>query len=90
MSAWQPLPDGLPPEVQHFVEQMRLLKDRTGLSLVALGARTAYSKSAAVPQRDPAPAPPGRRRPLQGPPSASPAEAVTAAAASSSLALSCM
>jgi hypothetical protein len=45
MSAWQPLPDGLPPEVQHFVEQMRLLKDRTGLSLVALGARTAYSKS---------------------------------------------
>lgn len=45
MSAWQPLPDGLPPEVQHFVEQLRLLKDRTGLSLVALGARTAYSKS---------------------------------------------
>jgi len=45
MNAWQPLPDELPPEVQHFVEQMRLLKDRTGLSLVALGARTAYSKS---------------------------------------------
>ncbi|WP_200301885.1 helix-turn-helix domain-containing protein [Streptomyces adelaidensis] len=45
MSAWQPLPDDLPPEVQHFVEQLRLLKDRTGLSLVALGARTAYSKS---------------------------------------------
>ncbi|WP_371577533.1 helix-turn-helix domain-containing protein [Streptomyces sp. NBC_01314] len=45
MSAWQPLPDELPPEVQHFVEQLRLLKDRTGLSLVALGARTAYSKS---------------------------------------------
>lgn len=45
MSAWQPLPDGLPPEVRHFVEQLRLLKDRTGLSLVALGARTAYSKS---------------------------------------------
>ncbi|MDX3543040.1 helix-turn-helix domain-containing protein [Streptomyces europaeiscabiei] len=45
MSAWQQLPDELPPEVQHFVEQLRLLKDRTGLSLVALGARTAYSKS---------------------------------------------
>ncbi|MXM67270.1 helix-turn-helix domain-containing protein [Streptomyces sp. HUCO-GS316] len=45
MSAWQPLPDDLPAEVRHFVEQLRLLKDRTGLSLVALGARTAYSKS---------------------------------------------
>ena len=45
MSAWQPLPDDLPPEVRHFVEQLRLLKDRTGLSLVALGDRTAYSKS---------------------------------------------
>ncbi|MEU6093921.1 helix-turn-helix transcriptional regulator [Streptomyces sp. NPDC047079] len=45
MGAWQPLPDDLPPEVRHFVERLRLLKDRTGLSLVALGARTAYSKS---------------------------------------------
>ncbi|MEU6479548.1 helix-turn-helix transcriptional regulator [Streptomyces sp. NPDC047017] len=45
MGAWQPLPDDLPPEVRHFVEQLRLLKDGTGLSLVALGARTAYSKS---------------------------------------------
>lgn len=45
MGAWQPLPDDLPPEVRHFVEQVRLLKDRTGLSLAALGARTAYSKS---------------------------------------------
>ncbi|KOG34065.1 helix-turn-helix domain-containing protein [Streptomyces resistomycificus] len=45
MGGWQPLPDDLPPEVRHFVEQLRLLKDRTGLSLVALGARTAYSKS---------------------------------------------
>ena len=45
MSAWQPLPDDLPPEVRHFVEQVRVLKDRTGLSLAALGARTAYSKS---------------------------------------------
>ncbi|EPH42404.1 hypothetical protein STRAU_4517 [Streptomyces aurantiacus JA 4570] len=43
--AWQPLPDRLPPEVRHFVGQLRRLKDHTGLSLVALGARTAYSKS---------------------------------------------
>ncbi|MGW3635703.1 helix-turn-helix domain-containing protein [Streptomyces sp. NPDC005122] len=45
MGAWQPLPEELPTEVRHFVEQVRLLKDSTGLSLVALGARTAYSKS---------------------------------------------
>lgn len=45
MGGWQPLPDDLPAEVRHFVEQLRLLKDRTGLSLVALGAKTAYSKS---------------------------------------------
>ncbi|MFF7949948.1 helix-turn-helix domain-containing protein [Streptomyces griseorubiginosus] len=45
MSGWQALPDDLPPEVRHFVEQLRRLKDGTGLSLVALGARTAYSKS---------------------------------------------
>ncbi|MEV0320151.1 helix-turn-helix domain-containing protein [Streptomyces sp. NPDC050658] len=44
-AAWQPLPEDLPPEVRHFVEQLRLLKDRTGLSLVALGKETAYSKS---------------------------------------------
>jgi hypothetical protein len=45
MGAWAPLPDELPPEVRHFVEQLRELKDRTGLSLASLGARTAYSKS---------------------------------------------
>lgn len=45
MGAWQPLPDDLPSEVRHFVEQLRQLKDTTGLSLAALGARTAYSKS---------------------------------------------
>ncbi|MFG2475262.1 helix-turn-helix domain-containing protein [Streptomyces fagopyri] len=45
MGAWQPLPEELPAEVRHFVEQVRVLKDSTGLSLVALGARTAYSKS---------------------------------------------
>ncbi|MFG2964243.1 helix-turn-helix domain-containing protein [Streptomyces sp. NPDC048288] len=45
MGGWQPLPEELPAEVRHFVEQLRLLKDDTGLSLVSLGARTAYSKS---------------------------------------------
>jgi len=45
MGAWQSLPEDLPPEVRHFVEQLRRLKDVTGLSLAALGARTAYSKS---------------------------------------------
>lgn len=45
MGGWRPLPDGLPPEVRHFVTQLRELKDRTGLSLATLGARTAYSKS---------------------------------------------
>ncbi|WP_432134902.1 MULTISPECIES: helix-turn-helix domain-containing protein [unclassified Streptomyces] len=45
MGSWQPLPAELPPEVRHFVEHLRELKDRTGLSLAALGARTAYSKS---------------------------------------------
>ncbi|WP_371527672.1 helix-turn-helix domain-containing protein [Streptomyces sp. NBC_01283] len=44
-AAWQPLPEALPPEVRHFVEQLRLLKDRTGLSLIELGRETAYSKS---------------------------------------------
>lgn len=45
MGSWQPLPDGLAPEVRHFVDHLRRLKDGTGLSLAALGARTAYSKS---------------------------------------------
>ncbi|PWI17578.1 transcriptional regulator [Streptomyces sp. Act143] len=45
MGAWQSLPEDLPPEVRHLVEQLRRLKDATGLSLAALGARTAYSKS---------------------------------------------
>lgn len=45
MGGWRPLPDGLPPEVRNFVAQLRDLKDGTGLSLAALGARTAYSKS---------------------------------------------
>jgi len=39
------LPAHLPPEVRRFVERLRLLKDRTGLSLGAMAAKTAYSAS---------------------------------------------
>ncbi|MCH0563945.1 MULTISPECIES: helix-turn-helix transcriptional regulator [unclassified Streptomyces] len=45
MGGWQQLPDGLPPQARHLVTRLRDLKDGTGLSLAALGARTAYSKS---------------------------------------------
>lgn len=45
MTRWQPLPDALPREARHLVEQMRVLKGRTGLSLAELARRTAYSKS---------------------------------------------
>jgi hypothetical protein len=42
---WRPLPDSLDPEVAYLVGVLRELKDRSGLSLAALGAKTAYSKS---------------------------------------------
>ncbi|MTD54316.1 helix-turn-helix domain-containing protein [Amycolatopsis pithecellobii] len=42
---WRPLPDTLAPEVAYLVGLLRQLKDRTGLSLAALAARTPYSKS---------------------------------------------
>ncbi|MFD8721654.1 helix-turn-helix domain-containing protein [Streptomyces sp. NPDC059629] len=45
MTRWQPLPATLPGEARHLVEQLRLLKARTGLSLAGLARRTAYSKS---------------------------------------------
>ncbi|MFD3497196.1 helix-turn-helix domain-containing protein [Streptomyces sp. NPDC058676] len=45
MTRWRPLPDALPREARHLVEQLRALKDRTGLSLAELALRTAYSKS---------------------------------------------
>ncbi|KOG31203.1 helix-turn-helix domain-containing protein [Streptomyces resistomycificus] len=45
MTCWRPLPDALPREARHLVEQLRGLKDRTGLSLAELARRTAYSKS---------------------------------------------
>jgi hypothetical protein len=43
---WRPLPDSLAPETLLLVERLRALKQRTGLSLVGLATRTAYSKSA--------------------------------------------
>jgi transcriptional regulator with XRE-family HTH domain len=42
---WRPLPDSLNPETAYLVGQLRDLKDRSGLSLAALAAKTAYSKS---------------------------------------------
>lgn len=45
MTRWRPLPDVLPREARHLVEQLRQLKDRTDLSLAELARRTAYSKS---------------------------------------------
>ncbi|MGW2958353.1 helix-turn-helix domain-containing protein [Streptomyces sp. NPDC001220] len=45
MTRWQPLPATLPGEARHLVEQLRVLKGRTGLSLAGLARRTAYSKS---------------------------------------------
>ncbi|WP_020133649.1 helix-turn-helix domain-containing protein [Streptomyces sp. 351MFTsu5.1] len=45
MTRWRPLPDALPREARHLVEQLRQLKDRTDLSLAELARRTAYSKS---------------------------------------------
>ncbi|WP_373453336.1 helix-turn-helix domain-containing protein [Streptomyces sp. XY006] len=45
MTRWRPLPEALPREARHLVEQLRSLKDRTGLSLAELARRTAYSKS---------------------------------------------
>ncbi|MGW4908142.1 helix-turn-helix domain-containing protein [Streptomyces sp. NPDC004270] len=45
MTRWQPLPATLPGEARQLVEQLRVLKGRTGLSLADLARRTAYSKS---------------------------------------------
>ena len=46
MTHWQQLPDTLDPDVRRLVEQLRLLKDRSGRSLQALAGATACSKSA--------------------------------------------
>ncbi|MES4907143.1 MULTISPECIES: helix-turn-helix domain-containing protein [unclassified Streptomyces] len=45
VAQWKALPGELPPEIRHLTEQLRLLKDRSGLSLVALQDQTTYSKS---------------------------------------------
>ncbi|WP_126640959.1 helix-turn-helix domain-containing protein [Embleya hyalina] len=45
MSRWQELPDSLDRRVRQLVVQLRRLKDRSGLSLVSLAARTGYSRS---------------------------------------------
>ncbi|MGK7228471.1 helix-turn-helix domain-containing protein [Streptomyces hygroscopicus] len=45
MSRWKELPDSLDQRVRQLVVQLRRLKDRSGLSLVALEARTGYSRS---------------------------------------------
>ncbi|MFF4753669.1 helix-turn-helix domain-containing protein [Streptomyces sp. NPDC002514] len=45
MAEWKPLPDTLEPDARALVEQLRRLKDRSGLSLAALAERTLHSKS---------------------------------------------
>ncbi|MFE9171902.1 helix-turn-helix domain-containing protein [Streptomyces kebangsaanensis] len=45
MPRWKELPDSLDRRVQQFVVQLRRLKDRSGLSLASLAARTEYSRS---------------------------------------------
>jgi transcriptional regulator with XRE-family HTH domain len=45
MSRWQELPDSLDQRVRQFVVHLRRLKDRSGLSLVSLAAKTRYSRS---------------------------------------------
>ncbi|MEX3099706.1 MULTISPECIES: helix-turn-helix domain-containing protein [unclassified Streptomyces] len=45
MSRWQELPDSLDQRVRQLVVQLRRLKDRSGLSLVSLAAKTGYSRS---------------------------------------------
>ena len=45
MTERKPLPDGLASDVRHLVLELRVLKDRAGLSLAALAHRTPYSKS---------------------------------------------
>ncbi|GAA4074427.1 helix-turn-helix domain-containing protein [Nonomuraea soli] len=60
MAVWRSLPATLSPELRTLVIELRVLKDRTGLSIATLGRRTACSKSAwgrylngqALPPRD--------------------------------------
>ncbi|MER6422955.1 helix-turn-helix transcriptional regulator [Streptomyces sp. NPDC001137] len=45
MTRWKELPAGLDDTERQLVAQLRRLKDRAGLSLAALAARTSYSSS---------------------------------------------
>lgn len=45
MPRWKELPDSLDQRVRQLVVQLRRLKDRSGLSLTSLAARTDYSRS---------------------------------------------
>ncbi|MFF7889299.1 DUF2690 domain-containing protein [Streptomyces sp. NPDC020794] len=44
-ATWRPLPPSLDPQTAYLVGVLRELKDRSGLSLTALAARTPYSRS---------------------------------------------
>ncbi|MFE3687062.1 helix-turn-helix domain-containing protein, partial [Streptomyces sp. NPDC059095] len=46
MAQWRPLPETTRPELRLLTEELRHLKQTSGLSLAGLAARTAYSKSA--------------------------------------------
>jgi hypothetical protein len=45
MPRWKALPDELDPEVSEFASQLRVLVDRSGLSIAAVSDRTGYSKT---------------------------------------------
>ncbi|MFI0779819.1 helix-turn-helix domain-containing protein [Streptomyces sp. NPDC021212] len=45
MPRWKPLPEGMDPSVRQLVTHLRRLKDRSGLSLAALEAKTGCSRS---------------------------------------------
>uniref|UniRef100_A0AAU2V652 XRE family transcriptional regulator n=1 Tax=Streptomyces sp. NBC_00003 TaxID=2903608 RepID=A0AAU2V652_9ACTN len=46
MAQWRPLPESTRPETRLLIEELRHLKQASGLSLAGLATRTAYSKSA--------------------------------------------
>ncbi|MFH8634069.1 helix-turn-helix domain-containing protein [Streptomyces lydicus] len=46
MSHWRPLPDTLGTDAQRLTEELRVLKEQTGLSLDGLARKTPYSRSA--------------------------------------------
>jgi hypothetical protein len=45
MSRWKELPNSLDDRVRHMVVQLRWMKDRSGLGLTSLAAKTDYSRS---------------------------------------------